>query len=182
VSSGQFGRDQYHSQAALEPINELKKQPVVSTAVDLVDVAREAENDDDTTVLLTSCLLVDSIESNRTFMRRLLTRRGVSTVHCVSSGEEALNLFRELSQSERNDVQVCFIEYEMPIQNGSELTARLRAEPLCITCPIIGITGSGLEESRRMFQTAGASAIITAPIRTDMLAYTLRHFNLIFVE
>ena len=182
VSFGQFVRDQYHSQAALEPINESKKQPVVSTAVDLVDVAREDENDDDTTVLLTSCLLVDSIESNRTFMRRLLTRRGVSTVHCVSSGEEALNLFRELSQSERNDVQVCFIEYEMPIQNGSELTARLRAEPLCITCPIIGITGSGLEESRRMFQTAGASAIITAPIRADMLAYTLRHFNLIFVE
>lgn len=180
VSSGQVVRDQYYSQAVQEPTNKSKKQPVDSTAVDLVDVAREDDNDDDTTALLTSCLLVDSIESSRTFMKRLLTRRGVSTVHCVSSGEEALNLFRELSQSERNDVQVCFIEYEMPHQNGSELTARLRAEPLCITCPIIGITGSELEESRRMFQTAGASAIITAPIRADILAYTLRHFNLIW--
>lgn len=178
VSSGPLRHSNPHS--LLASINEVNK-PL--SAVNLAASDKE-DDDQDTAAQLRTCLLVDSVESNRTFLRRLLIRRGVSLVHCVSSGEEALSLFRELSQSERNDVQVCFIEYESrpPRLNGAELTARLRSEPLLISCPIIGITESGLEDARRKLQTAGASAVIVAPIRADALEYSLRHFNLTFAS
>jgi signal transduction histidine kinase/CheY-like chemotaxis protein len=164
----------------LEPIDETEK-----TGRSLCDVVVAATTKDevmeDETTLLHTCLLVDSVESNRTFLRRLLTRRGLKTVHCVASGEEALSLLGMLSKSERDEIQVCLVFLEMPRLNGAEITSRLRSEPLCFSCPIIGISGSEQEDARKILQTAGASAVITLPIRSDSLEYVFRHFNFSFV-
>jgi two-component system response regulator QseB len=59
----------------------------------------------------------------------------------------------------------------MPGCDGHECAARLRARG--VLCPIIGVTGNALEEDKKDFISAGASSVITKPVKTAELEASL---------
>jgi CheY-like chemotaxis protein len=67
------------------------------------------------------------------------------------------------------------MDYEMPILNGPDATAELRA--LGIHIPVIGITGNALPEDRAHFINAGADCVLTKPLDVRKLAVALSEFR-----
>ena len=64
-------------------------------------------------------------------------------------------------------VDVWFVDGNMPVMDGLELTRRLRQAAVC--APIIAVTGNALIVDQASFIAAGASAVLTKPCSTTML-------------
>ena len=110
---------------------------------------------------LVSAVVVDDVASNRELFGRLLARRGVASVFYASDGAEALQL---LESTEARGVQCVFLDKEMPVMDGHECVARLRATPGLAHIPIVGVTGNALEEDRLAFVAAGADVVVVKPV------------------
>ena len=118
---------------------------------------------------LLTCVVVDDVASNRELFGRLLQRRGVATVHFASDGAEALRVLERADV--RAAVQCVFLDKEMPVMDGHECVSRLRESGL--TVPVIGVTGNALSEDRLAFTAAGASAVVSKPVRIELVEQTL---------
>lgn len=64
-------------------------------------------------------------------------------------------------------IDVWFVDGNMPVMDGLELTRSLRQAGVC--APIIAVTGNALKEDQTSFIAAGASAVLTKPCSTTML-------------
>ncbi len=67
---------------------------------------------------------------------------------------------------------------EMPDCDGHECASRLRSRG--VLCPIVGVTGNVLDVDRSAFLAAGASAVVTKPVRMGELEAVLEALGLRF--
>jgi signal transduction histidine kinase/CheY-like chemotaxis protein len=125
-------------------------------------------------------IVVDDDSATRSLFSRLLSRRGVTTVHTAEDGDAALAILQRLRQQEEGREastmstrststlpQAVFLDREMPRMSGS-LTARAFREQVSSIC-LIGITGNALREDLDEFCEAGVDAVITKPVSaTDL--------------
>ena len=126
------------------------------------------------TLPLLSCAVVDDIESNRVLLGRLLTRRGVATVLYACDGAEALRL---LDGAAGQQVQVVFLDKEMPVMDGHACAERLRSSgPPSLR--IIGVTGNAMESDKRAFVAAGADSVVSKPVDVAVLEKALAALGL----
>jgi CheY-like chemotaxis protein len=108
------------------------------------------------------CLLVEDND----FIRDLFaygmekyrrTRSADVSLALATDGREAWDMLRQ------EDYDLAIVDYYLPIQNGSELIARMRAEPRLAGMPIVAISVGGVE-AREASVAAGADLFLDKPI------------------
>jgi len=90
-------------------------------------------------------------------------------VDVASDGAEAIKMCREKSYN------LIFMDLHMPICDGLEATRTLRAQGTMV--PIVGLTASEDEETTRMGQLAGMTALLPKPITVQALKGVLDKFS-----
>ena len=108
----------------------------------------------------------------------MLARRGVTSVLYASDGADALRLLLEAPAVHAATMQCVFLDKVMPVMDGFECAARLRATPALAHLPIVGVTGNAMEEDRSAFIAAGANAVVAKPVRAEALELALAEVGL----
>ncbi|MES2257616.1 MAG: PAS domain-containing protein [Pseudomonadota bacterium] len=112
-------------------------------------------------------LLVEDNEINQEMAQYILLHAG-ARVEIAANGRIAVDLLT--ADPARFDAVL--MDLQMPIMNGYEATAALRAMGLD-TLPIIAMTANTLDEDRRQAIEAGVNAHVAKPIDVDELIATL---------
>ena len=112
-------------------------------------------------------LIVDDDFRNIFALTALLERGGL-TVVAAQSGPAALTILEE-----RNGIDVVLMDIMMPVMNGYETMAAIRAIPRMSDLPIIAVTGKVVGGERERCIAAGASDYIPKPVDTAELLSAL---------
>lgn len=103
-----------------------------------------------------SVLVVDDEPAIREMIRFALSKSGM-VVQCAASGQDALGKINEKSPD------ILLLDWMMPNMSGSELTRRLRKDPLTTDIPIIMLTAKVSEDDKVAGLNAGADDYIIKP-------------------
>jgi PAS domain S-box-containing protein len=112
-------------------------------------------------------LLVEDNEINQEMAQYILLHAG-ARVDIACNGSVAVELLK--ADPERYDAVL--MDLQMPVMNGYEATATLRAMGLK-ELPIIAMTANALDEDRQLAVEAGVNAHVPKPIDVDELLATL---------
>ena len=107
-------------------------------------------------------LLVEDNEASRDMLSRRLARRGYE-VSLAVDGEEALAAVR----SSRPDL--ILMDMDLPVLDGWEAAARLKASPDTQAIPIIALTAHAMAGDRERALEAGCDDFETKPIEFERL-------------
>ena len=116
-----------------------------------------------------SILLVEDNKLNQLVNSRLLQELGHS-VTTAANGQEALTVMRQ------QPVDVVLMDAEMPVMDGFEAAARLRAGAAGDAghrVPIIALTAHSSERDRRRAHDAGMNGFLSKPFSSRRLSETL---------
>ena len=107
-------------------------------------------------------LLVEDVEVNREVITELLATVGL-TVRMAENGAEALEaVSRQLPD-------LILMDCHMPVMDGYEATARLRANPVTGDIPVIALTANALVADQKKCFGAGMNAHVAKPLRMEAL-------------
>ena len=113
-------------------------------------------------------LLVDDNVVNQRVARRVLERAGC-VVHVVANGQEAIDAV----ETARFDLVL--MDCQMPVMDGYEATARIRAsETGRDHMPIVALTAHALPEERARCRAAGMDEFVSKPFRPEDLIATIQ--------
>jgi CheY-like chemotaxis protein len=113
--------------------------------------------------LVTRVLPVDDDARNSFAMTAALERMSVDVVD-AQSGAAALASLEPLT-----DVDLVLMDIAMPVMNGYETAARIRAIPGCGDLPVIAATGSTRLGEQQRCLAAGASDYLAKPVDSGAL-------------
>jgi len=116
----------------------------------------------------TRVLLAEDNAVNRTLAVRLLEKRGYSVI-VAGNGAEAVEAF------ENNLFDVVLMDIQMPVMDGFEATAVIRAKEKFTGghIPIIAMTAHALKGDQERCISAGMDGYVSKPIRTSELFSTI---------
>jgi len=117
-------------------------------------------------------LVVDDIYTNRYLLSELIKMTGNEAV-LAENGEEAI----EILQNE--EIQMIFMDIEMPVMNGIETTRYIRNEmpsPLNVV-PIIALTAHNPEMFFEDYSDVGFDELITKPYSVEKLKEKIKNFS-----
>lgn len=119
-------------------------------------------------------LIVDDDRLNRQLLVRLLETNGFATRE-AGNGQEGLAAFLEWHPD------LILMDLRMPMMSGCEAIRRIRASEGGDRVPIIAMTASVLDESRRDAAQYGADELLLKPFRSETLLQMLQsRLNLAF--
>ncbi|QSF45885.1 ATP-binding protein [Paenibacillus tianjinensis] len=107
---------------------------------------------------------------NRTLLQQQLKRLGITEVHLVGSGSEAVEAWQQQKYG------LILMDSRLPGMNGDEAVRLIRQLELSggrPRIPIIGVTGDGAEESRLQFVRAGLDDWAAKPLSLQKLQQLL---------
>ncbi|CAH1216110.1 Sensor histidine kinase RcsC [Paenibacillus auburnensis] len=107
---------------------------------------------------------------NRTLLQQQLKRLGITEVHLVDSGSEAVEAWQQ------QEYGLILMDSRLPGMNGDEAVRLIRQQELSGArprIPIIGVTGDGAEESRLQFVRAGLDDWAVKPLSLQKLQQLL---------
>ena len=107
-------------------------------------------------------LLVEDNDMNRDMLSRRLERRGFQVVIAVD-GEEGI----AMAQSEKPDL--ILMDMSLPVVDGWEATARLKAAAETAEIPVIALTAHAMSGDREKAMDAGCDDYDTKPIEFPRL-------------
>ncbi|MDR2529850.1 MAG: response regulator [Synergistaceae bacterium] len=117
-------------------------------------------------------LVVDDVVTNQDVAKGLLTRYEL-TVHCVSSGRQAVELVREAEKK----YDLIFMDHMMPEMDGLEAVKIIRSEigtGYAKKVPIVMLTANVVTGRREMFLHQGADDFLAKPINVFQLETILK--------
>ncbi|MDR2351979.1 MAG: response regulator [Deltaproteobacteria bacterium] len=107
-------------------------------------------------------LVVDDIMTNLKVAAGLLAPFKMKVEIC-ESGAETLELLK------RNDYDLIFMDHMMPVMDGVETTAKIRALPKGKDIPIIALTANAVSGVKEMFLASGMNDFLSKPIEPSKL-------------
>ncbi|CAM9392814.1 unnamed protein product, partial [Ectocarpus fasciculatus] len=119
-----------------------------------------AKEDNSNSKLKEHVLVVDDVASNRKIVCRMLRKRGYICEE-AKDGKEAIEVIEEKKDS--SFFACVLMDFEMPIMNGPQATAALRA--LGYRIPIYGLTGNVMVDDIEFFLHHGADQVLTKPFQ-----------------
>lgn len=130
--------------------------------------AKEAPVEEPTSgiALDVSVLVVDDDETNRSFLSRLLQRKGF-TVYEASDGKLAYSIMKEKKPP------ILITDLYMPEMNGLELVEQLRMDPLLKKTKIILLSGESTEDARKHMMESGIDLLFEKPVQSESLIQAL---------
>lgn len=102
-------------------------------------------------------LVIEDREENRRLLRAILKLEGASTLEAEEGREGVEIAARELPD-------LVLMDFQMPGMDGVAATRLLRQDPRCGAVPVIFVTASASEETRRDALEAGGNGLLTKPI------------------
>ena len=178
-----FGREEVRSEAERVGVNGFLIKPVnQSTLVDaLVEIyapehmaaVREAAEATAYDLNGLRVLLAEDNAINQQIAVELLEGVG-ATVDVANNGREAVDKLLAAGGDIRYDLVL--MDLQMPVMDGYQATARIRAERSLADLPIIAMTAHAMAEERDRCLAAGMRAHITKPIDPELLYRTLTQF------
>ncbi len=108
-------------------------------------------------------LVAEDTRTNQEIVKRALSRRG-HTVEVAEDGRQAVELMS------RTHFDVVLMDLQMPIMDGFQATAAIRALPAGKQIPIIALTAHALNDDRDRCRTAGMNDFISKPLDIHQLA------------
>ncbi len=105
-----------------------------------------------------SVLVADDSADNRLYIRELLVGIGISVFE-AENGMEALDAVEQLS------FHAVLLDIRMPVMDGYEVIARIRASDRGKNLPIIAVTASAFREEEEKAVRTGANAYLRKPFR-----------------
>lgn len=119
-------------------------------------------------------LLVEDIELNREIATMMLSIYRLE-VDCAKNGKEALE---KLKQAKPGHYDLILMDIQMPVMNGYEATAAIRAldNKELASIPIIALTANAFSEDRQRALDNGMNGHIAKPIDSKQLTETLVKF------
>ncbi|WP_020143424.1 adenylate/guanylate cyclase domain-containing response regulator [Terracoccus sp. 273MFTsu3.1] len=111
-------------------------------------------------------LVVDDLEQNRKLMHAVLEPRGF-VVRSEGSGQAALEALAEC------EVDVVLLDVLMPVMDGYETCARIKADPRTAMLPVVMVTASGTQQRLRALEV-GADDFVTKPFDQAELVARVR--------
>ncbi len=117
-------------------------------------------------------LLAEDNEINQILAQTIIGSWGVNVL-TASNGLEALKLLKE------NDVDIIFMDIQMPVMNGIEATEAIRnlTDPVKAATPVIAVTANAIKGTETKYFSAGMNDYITKPY-TDVDLYNAIKRNL----
>ncbi len=117
-------------------------------------------------------LVVDDSITTRTLEKQILEHMGYAVAIAVN-GREALELARREVRDAPFDLVIS--DLMMPIMNGYELTAAIRADKSLETLPVVLVTSMDSPDDQRLGMEAGADAyVVKGQFDQDQLLATIR--------
>ena len=109
-------------------------------------------------------LVVDDIYTNRYLLSELIKLTGNESV-MAENGEQAIEILRN------QEIQMIFMDIEMPVMNGIETTQYIRNEmaPSLNAIPIIALTAHNPDIFFEDFSDAGFDELITKPYSVEKI-------------
>jgi two-component system, sensor histidine kinase and response regulator len=103
-------------------------------------------------------MLAEDTPTNQKLMARILQKRG-HTVELAENGREAVDLIR------RSQFDVALMDVQMPVMNGFEATAAIRAleEESHTHLPIVALTAHAMQDDCERCLRAGMDGYIAKP-------------------
>ncbi len=98
----------------------------------------------------------------------MLDRIGVHQVVVANNGAEAV--------ASHHRADIVLMDCHMPVLDGLDATRAIRAQEQGVHKPIVALTASAFESDRVACEAAGMDALITKPVRRDVLRDTLARF------
>ncbi len=111
-------------------------------------------------------LVVDDVAANRHLLCDLLERHGFE-VDLAHDGAQALERVRA------GQPDLVLMDIRMPVMDGLEATARLRAEEATRRLPIVAVSANASPEDRRRCLEGGADAFLAKPVQHELLTAVL---------
>jgi CheY-like chemotaxis protein len=111
-------------------------------------------------------LAADDHAVNRRILSLLLEPHGC-TILLVENGAEAV----EAAKTQRFDA--ILMDMQMPVMDGLEASAQIRAGGLNRRTPLIALTANAMDVHRAAWDATGVHAFLTKPIDPALLAATL---------
>ena len=147
----------------------------------ILDSCTERANEHDTRSVSASSpdlsgmriLLAEDNEINQQIAVELLEGAGAK-VTLASNGQAAADT---VLAADDGTFDVVLMDIQMPVMDGYEATARLRAVPRLSTLPIVAMTAHAMAEERERCLAAGMNGHISKPIDPDALLNTLARWN-----
>lgn len=112
-------------------------------------------------------LLVDDNEDAAILLAEALERFG-HDVRCAHDGPTGYQM------ATSDPPEVALLDIGLPVMDGWELAARLRAHPLTAAVKLVAVTGYGQPDDRRRAREAGFAAHLVKPISFAVLTNVLR--------
>ncbi|MDH2298705.1 ATP-binding protein [Cobetia sp. D5] len=129
----------------------------------------------DTPLPHASVLVVEDNEVNQSLARAMLEYLG-QQVTVVEDGEQALEWLAQAG----NDVDLVFMDMQMPVLDGVETTRRWRQQeseqPASARLPIIAMTANVMQEDARRCIEAGMQGVLHKPFTRDDLHRVLQQY------
>lgn len=118
-------------------------------------------------------LVVDDIYTNRFLLTELIKSTGHEVV-LAENGEEAIEILKN------EEIQLVFMDIEMPVMNGIETTEYIRTKmpPPLNTIPIIALTAHNPDLFFEDFSNVGFDELISKPYSADKIRETISNLVL----
>jgi CheY-like chemotaxis protein len=119
--------------------------------------------------MIPTILLVDDVNM---FLELQMSYLKLSSVHVLTAkdGTEAIQVIRKEHPS------LVFMDLHMPIMDGAECCARLKADPELRKIPVVMITSEGKGEERKNCFKAGCDDFLTKPLDRGQFLETARRY------
>ncbi|CUW40537.1 putative two-component response regulator (CheY-receiver domain) [Magnetospirillum sp. XM-1] len=117
-------------------------------------------------------LVVEDNEMNRVFACAVLESMGLLNVECARNGREGLD------KVETFEPDIVLLDLMMPVMNGEEFLAALRADPRRRALPVLVLSAVVDQTTRNALFAAGANDYIAKPIdRRELVARVEVHLR-----
>ncbi|MEI7673999.1 MAG: ATP-binding protein, partial [Deltaproteobacteria bacterium] len=112
-------------------------------------------------------LVVDDAPANRALLCTLLRPIAGFEAAEATNGAEALEIFARWSP------RAVLMDMRMPVMDGYEATRRIKATEAGRATPVIAVTASAFDDSRKQVMAVGVDAYLRKPVNVDELFATL---------
>lgn len=134
--------------------------------------ARARKSDVTTTKFHGRALIIEDNPMNQFVLGNFLKELGVDSFACASGPDAIAHLERDFA------FDLFIIDVQMPVMDGFQVTAKLRADPRFMDQPIVACTAHAIAGYRDKCLAAGMNDYLVKPIEMEKLAEILaRHLS-----
>jgi two-component system cell cycle response regulator DivK len=113
-------------------------------------------------LLTCKVLHVEDVEENRRVVRQILARLGVTLIEAVDGEQGVQAAKRELPD-------LILMDLSLPVLDGWQATARLKADPATRHIPIVAVTAHAMAGDEQRARAAGCDGYVAKPL--DVVAF-----------